>query len=183
MSGPNTPAARRAVAEARGLAEAELEVEWLVGARVPGLAVFRCERRPRPGQRGAYNAGVIAGETVELDPRRAIERVVRAWQYDERRPVAAAQVAEVIGFLVGGSTAATTALVDPARLAELPAAWHAHVAAPREVVVDGAPAVVFWVAGAFVEDSAPPFWRVELAVPADGAPVLRIESLTAVLAR
>lgn len=173
--------ARRAVATRRGVAESDVAVELLGGARVPALSVFRTELRSRRGHRGSYNVGIIAGDEVELDPRRAVERVLRAWRYDAARPVAAAQVAEVVGFLQGGSTTATAALVEPERIAALPAEWRPHVFLPRETTVDGAPAIVYWIAGSFLEDTEPPLWRVELAVPAGGEPVLRIDSIAALL--
>src|SRR5205814_736702 len=81
-----------------GAAARDVEVNWVAGANVPGLAVFRAEVPPAlqgdPWQRAS---GIFDGRSVELDVRLARDRVMRAWGYGPRRSVGAAQVARVMG--------------------------------------------------------------------------------------
>jgi hypothetical protein len=129
---PPEPAGLRAAVVARLGGEESTAFIEVCPVEVPGLVVFAAHQ----GRRST--AGLWDGVAIDLDPDAGIQRVTEAWAYGPGRTVAARDVAYAIGVLEGhpGSPFLDQAAID--------LGGDVRMRPPREVEVDGAPAVEFW---------------------------------------
>lgn len=121
-------------------------VEPVAGADVPGVTVFTA-RVPASakGRPPRHVFGVAAGGDVISEQGPAMARVMTAWDYGPKRTVPPAAVARVLGVLQGSSKDPTGALLSEADLKSVAEELQAGLFVPREIEVDGKPAVEYWV--------------------------------------
>jgi hypothetical protein len=160
------------VAKSEKLSAENLEATLLPHAEVPGVTPFRCRVKSKSGRRGGFIVGVVHDGKLELDNDRAIELVIAAWHYGEKRTATPVQVARVIGFLEGEMEPAYPVLTAEDIEALVDPRWKPLVFLPREAVIDGAPAVEYWN-----RDGRPPLWLAQLVVKPGGKVELSRKSI------
>ncbi|HLU68384.1 MAG TPA: hypothetical protein VKZ63_19000 [Kofleriaceae bacterium] len=137
---------------------------------VPGAVLFRARvKRSRgggPADREMPAAvGLYTGEVV-ADADEARAHVARAWKYGPDRTVPASQVARVMGFLEGASGGDARPVYTEGSLKAIHPRYQAVARLPAEVVVDGAPAVEYFVRA---RDARPSFWKSTVVFRGGGA--------------
>jgi hypothetical protein len=81
----------------------DIFLDYLLDVKTPGVVVFRRDLAPWGWEfktKSAYESGVFADGSIELDPERAMARVMRAWGYGKERTASAEDVAKVALYLV-----------------------------------------------------------------------------------
>jgi hypothetical protein len=155
--------AQAAVAQKRNVPASDIQVTVLKAARVPQTTVFSARVLSEKGKRGSYAFGVVSGGQVVLDKAQAYALVARQWGYGAKRTVPAAEVARVFALLESTAEPAE-AVLDEARIKSLPPKWREFLTLPKETVVDGHPAVEFWVLA-----PEPPVWQTQVIFLPDGS--------------
>lgn len=159
------------VGEKLGVSAADVIVEVMKDAGVPGVVVFTArvpaEKKGRP-PRHLY--GVVAGGEVVTERDAAMKRVLDAWDYGPKRAVPPAAVARVFGVLQGASRDPTAALVTEGELTSVAAELQSGLFPPREIEVEGQPAVEYWVTASEV-----PLRRTTAVIGPDRAVKLSVE--------
>jgi hypothetical protein len=155
--------AQAAVAQKRNVAASDIQVTVLKAAKVPHATVFSARVLSEKGKRGSYAFGVVSGGQVLLDKAQAYALVAKQWGYGAKRTVPAAEVARVFALLESTAEPAE-AVLDEARIKSLPPKWRAFLTLPKETVVDGHPAVEFWVLA-----PEPPVWQTQVIFLPDGS--------------
>lgn len=159
------------VGETLDVSAASVIVEVVKDAGVPGVTVFTArvpaEKKGRP-PRHLY--GVVAGGEVVTDRDAAMKRVLDAWDYGPKRTAPPGAVARVFGVLQGGSRDPTAALVTEAELKSVAAELQDGLFVPREIEVEGEPAVEYWVTSSEV-----PLRRTTAVIGAGRAVRLSVE--------
>jgi hypothetical protein len=141
----------------------EVEVTLFEEAQVPGMTVFRAYvPPPKPGRPGRYSYGVIKGDIVELDRKKATTMVLEAWGYGPERAVPPERVALVLGVFAGGSREPADALLTQAHLDAMSEKQRKVIFLPREATVDGKPAIEYWATSGEV-----PLWKATAVIHPD----------------
>jgi hypothetical protein len=161
------------VAKRLGVSAAEVEVTVFQEAEVPGMTVFRAYvPSPKPGRPGRYSYGVVKGDAVESDRKKATTMVLEAWGYGPERTVPPERVALVLGVLEGGSREPADALVTQAQIDAMSETQKKVIFLPRETTVDGKPAVEYWATSGEV-----PLWKTTAVIQPDRTVQLSREEL------
>lgn len=155
--------ARLAVAERLGVPPTAVAVDEVARGKVPGVVVFVGFKVFDDGARARATPGVLIDGRAELDLDAARRAVAKAWGYGPERPVDAATVASVYAHLQA-TDEAVNPLTKQRHIDRVHSRWRDQVFLPREVEVDGAPAVEFWV-----QSAEPPLWMNTVVFGADGA--------------
>lgn len=151
------------IAERLNVSASDVEVSLFDEANVPGMTVFRAYvPSPKEGRPGRYSYGVVAGDTIESDRKKATTMVLDAWSYGPERTVPPERVALVLGLFEGGSREPADAFVTQAQIDEMREEQKAVMFLPRETTVDGKPAVEYWAASGEV-----PLWKTTAVIEPD----------------
>ena len=114
---------------------------------VPGLTVFEASVDRQDADRGRGLSGVFDGTTITTEAA-AMTKIARAWRYGPQRTASASEVARVFGMLHSAEDSASP-MIDEETVEEFKAlarpAQAAVVHAPQERMIDGLPAVTYFI--------------------------------------
>nr|AYM53882.1 hypothetical protein [Kofleria flava] len=151
------------VAKRLDASASEVEVTTFKEAEVPGMTVFRAYvPSPKAGRPGRFSYGVVKGNTIESDRKKATTMVLEAWNYGPGRTVPPERVALVLGVFEGGSREPADALVTQAQVDAMSETQKKVIFLPREATVDGKPAVEYWATSGEV-----PLWKTTAVINPD----------------
>jgi hypothetical protein len=158
------------------LAKSDIKVRVESKVKVPGITVFSAVANPARAGRNIHRSGIVDGGAIYTE-REAMARVAKAWSYGAQRTVSAAEFAKVMGFL-HSSTHGTAAIIDSDTLDVFKSTAYpkqaAAAALPRELTVDGLPAVQYCITSGA---RTIPFSVVTAVVQADYQVELRVEPI------
>lgn len=151
------------VAKRLDASASEVEVTVFKEAEVPGMTVFRAYvPSPKAGRPGRFSNGVVKGDAVETDRKKATAMVLEAWSYGPERTVPPERVALVLGVFEGGSREPADALVTQAQIDAMSETQKKVIFLPRETTVDGKPAIEYWATSGEV-----PLWKTTAVIHPD----------------
>ena len=166
--------AQEALARALNVPASDLEIELCDGAVVPGLIPFRGRQLSKKGRRGSYSVGVLGKDGIELDSDKAMAAVAHALRSpDGKRQPDPKMLARVCGFLEGEMEPARAILSDK-DLETIDPQQRPFIYFPRALLVDGDPAIDYWVRGHGVH-------RSRLVMKADGKVELEVMSIGSIM--
>lgn len=126
---------------------ADIKVRVEEAIKIPGITLFSASVNPAKAGRHAQRGGIVEGGAIHTE-REAMRRVAKAWQYGPTRTVTAAEFAKVMGQL-HSATHGVSAIVNANNLDVFKQIAHpkqaAAAALPRELTVDGLPAVEYCI--------------------------------------
>lgn len=159
------------VAKQLDVSSADVEVSIFEEADVPGMTVFRAYIPSlKAGRPGRYSYGVVAGDTIEADRKKATTMVIDAWDYGPERTVPPERVALVLGVFEGGSREPADAFLTQAQIDQMREEQRKVMFLPRETTVNGKLAVEYWAASSEV-----PLWKTTAVINPDRTVELSIE--------
>lgn len=124
---------------------ADIKVRVDEAVKIPGITLFSASVNPAKAGRHAHRGGIVEGGAIHVEAE-AMQRVARAWKYGAQRTVSANDFARVMSQL-HSSRHGTSTILDQDTLEVFKSISHPEQAAaaalPRELTVDGLPAVEY----------------------------------------
>jgi hypothetical protein len=112
---------------------------------IPGITLFSASVNPAKAGRHIHRGGIVEGGAIHIEGE-AMQRVARAWKYGAQRTVSANDFAQVMSQLHSSRHGSST-ILDADTLEVFKSISHPEQAAaaalPRELTVDGLPAVEY----------------------------------------
>lgn len=146
---------------------ADVKVRIDKAVAVPGITLFSAQPDPKKVRNQSSQKGILEGGAVYFETE-AMSRVLKAWKYGPERTVPAADFARVMAFLHSRSHRVTTYLNQASVDRVRPTLHPGHAAAiapPKELMVDGLPAVQYSLKSG--DRGMPPFSVVTAIVKPD----------------
>ncbi len=123
----------------------DIKVKVIDHVEIPEIVVFSATPDPKKLGRNTVRNGIVQANVIYYE-QEAMQHIAKAWNYGQNRTVNASQFASVIGFL-NDANHSSSAIVDQETLdvfKSVATPKKAQAATlPKEIMVDGKPAVIY----------------------------------------
>lgn len=159
-------------ARLRKVPREDVEIKTLDDPNVPHTIVFWSRARSQGGRPGSYIVGIVNHGKLLSGFESTAPIVAKELHYGAARTLSAASMARLLGWLEG-RLEPTQTIVSNEQIQRLRPDWREFVYLPRDAVVNGQPALEYWVEGR----GESPLWESRAVFGPDGSVSLSIKEI------